>query len=428
MENQMTTAKLVPGVTMHWLQDKRYRENRLSIHLLTPLSRETITPNALLAGVLEKGSEKYPSMMDVGSKVAELYGAYFSVTAGKNGPWQDIVLSITSMAEKYTFNAEPLLAECAQFLLDTLLCPKIENGAFCKEDVLIEKKSLQEEIASEINNKRFYARKKCIEALLPGEVYALPRTGFSEDLPKITPESLYKNYQSLLRHARIEIFGVGTDEFEKLAPLFQKAFLPLSRNPVLSLESPVKKEEKKPVELVNEKMEVSQAKLVLGFETAKAINLRQEMAIRLFNLVFGGSANSKLFLHVREELSLCYYCSSSYDYYRSILLVDSGTDSQNKEQAAEAILHQLEEMKAGLFSENDLQVAKKEMMDGFKGVYDDPGRVEGFYLGGLISELGGTPKSRISMMEQVRKDELVEVAQKTHLRVLYTLDQKEAKS
>lgn len=425
MENEMKRVLLETGIAMNWLQDSRYKENRLSVHLLTPLSREYVTENALLAGVLEKGSQKYPEMADVANRFADLYGAYFSVSAGKSGPWQDVVLSITSMEESYAFSKTPLLRDCAEFLLDTLLSPKMEGVGFSQKDVEVEKKALLEDIASDINNKRFYARKKCIEILLEGEVYALPRTGFAEDLPEITAESLHNQYSALLRHARIEIFGVGTDDFETLFPLFKEAFSKIKREPVLEILLPERSVQKGSVKLQTDRMDVSQTKLVLGFNTGKAENLREELAMRLFTSIYGGSPNSKLFLHVREELGLCYYCSASYDYYASVLLVDSGTDDAEKEKASAAVLEQLDAMKSGSFTENDLMVAKKEMADGFRGVYDEPGRVEGFFLGGLLSGLGGTPENRRALMEDISADEITQVAEKIQLSAIYTLTKEE---
>ena len=73
------------------------------------------------------------------------------------------------------------------------------------------------------------------------------------------------------------------------------------------------------------------------------------VAARLMTAMFGGTPHSKLFLNVREKMSLCYYCAARYNSNKGIMTVESGVETQNIEAAKNEILNQLEEMKRGNF-------------------------------------------------------------------------------
>jgi hypothetical protein len=108
------------------------------------------------------------------------------------------------------------------------------------------------------------------------------------------------------------------------------------------------------VTYVKETAPVKQGKLVMGFRLGMKDRNDDYAAKRIMSDVFGGNPNSKLFKVVREEMSLCYYCSSRMLRAKGIMLVQSGIESFNEEKAKTAILDQLEEIKKGNFTEEDL--------------------------------------------------------------------------
>ena len=100
----------------------------------------------------------------------------------------------------------------------------------------------------------------------------------------------------------------------------------MERDPVSSF-SVLCPQAKKEVREVSEKMEVAQSKLVLGFRTGK-IQAEEKPAFKLMAAIFGGTPHSKLFLNVREKLSLCYYCAARCNINKGFLLVESGVETQ----------------------------------------------------------------------------------------------------
>ena len=63
------------------------------------------------------------------------------------------------------------------------------------------------------------------------------------------------------------------------------------------------------VRFVEEELDVSQGKLVMGFRLGECMEEPDLAALYVFNAVYGSGVSSKLFNNVRERLQLCYYAS-----------------------------------------------------------------------------------------------------------------------
>ena len=99
----------------------------------------------------------------------------------------------------------------------------------------------------------------------------------------------------------------------------------------------------------------------------------------VLNEIFGGSAASKLFLNVRERMSLCYHCSSSYHCYTGIMTVSAGIESKNREIAQNAILQQFKEIQNGNISPTELLAAKASLENSYRQIHDNPFDLQSFY-------------------------------------------------
>lgn len=86
---------------------------------------------------------------------------------------------------------------------------------------------------------------------------------------------------------------------------------------------------------------------MLGFR----VNMRPDdplaPAMRSFCDVFGGGPYSKLFMNVREKMSLCYYCSARFARQNSYIFIQCGCEEENMDKAVAEILHQLEMIRDG---------------------------------------------------------------------------------
>ena len=96
-----------------------------------------------------------------------------------------------------------------------------------------------------------------------------------------------------------------------------------------------------------EKQDVTQAKLNMGYRISVNYTHQNHYAFVVFNAIFGGMSQSKLFKVVREKNSLCYYISSSYDAFNGVMVITAGIEGKDYHQTVQLIKEQLKEMQDG---------------------------------------------------------------------------------
>ena len=84
-------------------------------------------------------------------------------------------------------------------------------------------------------------------------------------------------------------------------------------------------------------------------------------AMVLANCILGGSPFSKLFMNVREKQSLCYYCAARHDTPKNVMFVQSGVETKDLDRTEEAILKELNDMKKGNITDDEILFAKLAM-------------------------------------------------------------------
>ena len=168
-------------------------------------------------------------------------------------------------------------------------------------------------------------------------------------------------------------------------------------------------------------MELSQSKMILGFRTAVAEPDEDVMAMRLMCSVLGGTAHSKLFCNVREKLSLCYYCSSSYIRQKGIMLVESGVERENIEKAKEAILGEIKAMQNGDITDEEIKATKLSMCNAFYSACDTVGGISSYYLSQMLDGGVYTPQQACDKVNAVTKEDVIRCANKLTLDTVFTL-------
>ena len=170
-----------------------------------------------------------------------------------------------------------------------------------------------------------------------------------------------------------------------------------------------------------EQMEVSQGKLCMGFTSPVTIRDEGFVAMQLLNMIFGGGMTSKLFMHIREKLSLCYAIGSGYHGTKGIFSVSAGIDSGKKDQVQEEILKQLEACRRGEISQEELNAAKQALRASLLSTPDAPASLEGYYASAALSGLLLTPEAYITAVEQVTVEQVAEAARLLELHTVYFL-------
>ena len=350
------------GYTLTTIKTDKFKTNLISVSFQSEIDRETVTKRSLLPYVLRSATEKYPSKKEINTYLESLYGASLSTTVEKRGKTHNIKFYLSLANEKFLGNREPLLEEGVELLKEVILKPLLINDAFKKQVIEIEKRLLKEYIESIYDDKVSYALQKLVENMCQGETFSINSIGYVEDLEQINAQSLMEAYQQMLNENQVNITVVGDINHEKVHDIFKKHFDFQHRSVNLQV---IDKEDKEieEVKVTKEEQDIAQGKLNIGYRTYTRIGDEDYLPLLVFNAMFGGYAHSKLFLNVREKESLCYYCASRLDNYKGVMYVYSGIEAQNYEKALKIIDEQLKDMMSGNFTDKEINLAKKSLIN-----------------------------------------------------------------
>ncbi|MBO5415504.1 MAG: insulinase family protein [Clostridia bacterium] len=414
-----TRIKLWDSVTLSAIKTDKFKTGMLSISLAMPLTRKLTANNMLLSGVLRRGSEEFPSAALLNRRLDELYASAVEIKNVRHGKTEVLIFSADMLDNAFVSDGTDILDGVAQLLAQVLQHPLTENGHFPAETVKKEKIHVRDAIKAEMNNPKAYSRHRCTELLHKNDDDFPTLESLEADVISADELSLYEHYKNLLANASVDIFYVGSESIETVAQKIKRHFAEFGASQSRQI-SPVA-ESAGELKEVTEPFEVSQGKLVMGFRTGVCATDSEYFATVLFNEIFGGSPASKLFMNVRERLSLCYYCASSYDTYLGNLIVSSGIDVANFDTARTEILAQLDEIKQGKISEAELVAAKKSIAHWYRQMYDFPFELFAFYSTRAMLGIDASPEDYMARFEAVSVDEIVSAAKRVTLEVVYFL-------
>lgn len=415
------------GSEVHFshIPDPKFKRNLISVNFIMPLDAKTASDNAVVPYILRKGCREHPDFSRLNAELQELYGATLSAGISKVNGWQIIGVSIQGLDSRFALEKEDIAGECASLLAAVVLDPKLdEHGLFDAKDVALEKQFVIDSIEAEINDKRSYAVSKCMQLMCKGEPVAVRRYGDLEAANRITPESATAAYHSMLKTASIEISFTGCGDPASARSVFREAFAAINRDAKGFSLLPLRTSADT-VQDIAEEMELSQAKLVMGFRCGEIATDDELYAMRMCSAILGGTAFSKFFLNVREKLSLCYYCASNFDQYNRLLLVDSGIEAGNRQKAQDEILRQVKAVQAGEITDEELANTKLSVANSITRGTDSPSAMESWYLYQIMKGRSRTPEEEVAMIQNITKNQIVAAAGKITLDTIYFLSGKE---
>ncbi len=413
---------LKEGIKLHTINTDKFKTNLISIMITTKLQKEEVTKNALIPAVLRRGTVKFPTQEEINRNLEEMYGAGFDCGIDKTGDNQVLKFYIETINDKFTFNEnENILKQAIDSVFDIIFNPYLEDGCFKKEYVEQEKTNLKQIIEGKIDNKARYALDRCIEEMYKNEPFGMYKYGYIEDLEKIDEKNLFNQYQKLINEAKIDIFISGdlNENIEKIIEENQNIKKLSERDPNYQVPEIKEKEQVQEKEVI-ESMEVTQGKLIMGLD----VNLKDEnerYATIIYNSLLGGSANSKLFQNVREKASLAYTASSSYTKFKSNIFINCGIEIENYEKALEIIKEQIQNMKKGDFTEEEIENAKKGIVASIKAIDDEQDTEITYFFGQELSKNKVNLEEYKTNINKIKKDDVIEIANKVTVNTIYFL-------
>lgn len=415
----LKTIELFPGVTLRCCRDDRFKQGVLSLQFLRPMCREEATLNALLPAVLLRGTKSAPDMRAITLRLDDLYGASVGAMVRRIGDIQCTGLSCGFIDDRFALEGDAIFAPMMAFLEEILLEPVTEGEAFFPPYVQTEKQNLIWAMEAQRNDKRSYATNQMLKTMCRDDSYGIPRLGFLEDVEAITPETLYAHYRKILTTSPVHVFYVGSADPEVVAQALKPMLGKLAQNPMaLPAQTgftPNGFTEKEEI------LDVAQGKLCMGYATPMNLRHPGYAAIQVCNTILGAGMTSKLFMQVREKMSLCYDIGSGFHGSKGILLVAAGIEFEKKEIVQQEITHQLQEIIRGNVTELEMAAAKEALLSNLRATHDSPGSIEGYYASAAVSGIGMTPEVFMEKIAAVTLSDVQEAAKTLELCTVYFL-------
>lgn len=412
----LNNKRIFEGVELCTVSADGFKTACASLSFVMPLG-EKASLYALVPNVLTRSCKDYPDVTSIEKKLALLYGAEVVVDVTKSGENQILKIEVSCIDDRFSIDGESITDECLKLLFQMAFEPRLEKGVFSSDDVESEKRLLTERLVAENSDKRTYAKNRCNEIMFENELYGIHRYGTLEAIEKITPESLYEAYREMLSKGKL-LVCVSGGNFSNVEELLEQYVT--DRN--IELNETLYVEECKDVKYVKEQEAVKQGKLVMGFRMGMKGEDDNYAARRVMVDLFGGSPHSKLFTVVREKMSLCYYCSAMMFRQKGVMLVQSGIESYNEEKAKNAILQQLEDIKKGNFSDDDIASSVKSLEDGFRSVSDSAESVASWFTSQVCSNKFLYPEDFIEQFKKVTREDIIKAAQEVTLDTVFMLE------
>ena len=409
------------GIKLHEIKTDKFKTNLIAIFLTMPITKENVTKNSLLSAVLRRGSKNMPTQAQISQELEEMYGASFDCGLDKTGDNHILKFYLESVNDNFLPQTdENMLKTSIEKLLEIVFNPLVENEAFKDGYVKQEKENVKRIIEGKPDNKARYAFDRCIEEMYRDQPYGLYKYGYIEDLEKITAQDLYEYYKKMISECKIDIFVSGNiEEIGTIVNQNENVQKLQDREPNYKVNKVENKEDVQENEVIEE-MDVTQGKLTIGLDL-HLNNEEQKYDAILYNAILGGTANSKMFQEVREKASLAYTAGSSYVRYKSNIFIKCGIEIKNYEKAMEIIRKQLEDMKNGNFTDEDIENAKKGIISGIKAIDDEQDTEITYFFGQELTGSKISLEEYIEKIQKISKDDIIKVANSININTIYFL-------
>lgn len=418
-----TTKQIADGVRINFIKENKFKTNYMSINFISPLSKELAPYNSLLPSVLMRGTKNYTTQKEINKRLQFLYSGDIAARNSAFGEYHIFGFKANMLNNRFATDMD-IESETVDLLCELAFEPYLVDGIFDESYTEGEKINLIDTIEAEINDKGRYAINRLMSEMCKDEVFGISKLGSVAEVKAITNSSLYQAYTKAIREYPIEIYFVGDGDFDKITSKLVKIFSKIERKP-LTIKNPQLVYEVQNIKEITDTENVKQGKLVLGFRTGYKPEENRYHIMQLFNEIFGGAPTAKLFLNVREKMSLCYYCRSIVNQKNGIMLVSSGIEVKNKEIAKKAILEQLDAIKNGDVTSEELESAKKSLKNGYMQIYDSAESMETWAFFRSLCGISTTPMLECEKLIKTTKEEIQALASRIKLDTVYFLKGKE---
>jgi len=302
---------------------------------------------------------------------------------------------------------------------DLIFSPDVTNNEFAS----IPLESVKCQVISDIKNTKENPKKlsiqKALEKAVPKSISSIPLTGKESDILSITPANLFEEYTNILKHDYIDIFVIGDIDVDKMISEIVKyaAFNTIKTH---EIEMNVLNAPRKKAQEIEEKSDFSQSQLVYILNTLNLTEEEKRYPFIIYNLILGGgSLETKLYGHLRDEHSLCYNVLSLFQKYDNLEIIQTGIDYKNMNLAKKLIKETLHEMENSV-TDDEVNRAILAVISAINISLDRPEKIIDQYFFEYLGSIEPMDV-RIEKFKKVTKEEVMKIAKKVKLNTIYVL-------
>ncbi|MCL6515464.1 pitrilysin family protein [Alicyclobacillus sp.] len=414
---------------VHTLPTDQFRTRHLVAKLVTPISRPSVTPTALLPYLWLEGTRSYPSALAITRRTDDLFGAVLRSGIGKRADRHIAEVYLSVPEEGRLEGAAGVFEEGLRLMLEAVTDPLVEGDGFAKGHVERERGLHRRRIESVFDDKIAWAMERALAEALAGLPEGLPRLGYAEDLDAVTPDGLYAAHRRFLQEAEVHLYAIGAfGDPSALAERLLTAWSSAIRQAGVdgadrSASGPV---EPVPVrggepKRVVDAQPVQQGKLNLVYRTGIPYRADEYPALLVANGILGGFPHSKLFQNVREKASLAYYASSRVDALSGLVLIQTGIDPVHRDRAEAIIVEQVRALQQGEVTDDELSFTKRGLVNQYRQSLDVPAAVADIHFGGVLAGRVRAMDELMDAILAVERQDVVAAANRLQLDTVYFL-------
>ena len=404
-----------PGYNLHIIKNKDFKTIFVKIVFWEKLKKDELTLRNMLIHSLLFSSKNYKCQRQLKQKEEDLYGTNIGGGNYRKGTHIYSEFTISIIEEKYA--EKGLVKDSLEFFFDVLLNPNVENGVFDKKSFEIVYEKIKTDIISEKESPFYHSFLEYKRLLGENKPFSFPVEGNIEDLEKITPVNLYEYYNSFFKTNNIDIFVIGNVDFDDIDRTISSLFNPTSRETVLN--ELCITYEKNYSEVVKDS-QFNQSRLVMGGSLKSLSDYEVKYPALVYNIILGNSPNSKLFKNVREKNSYAYSISSSFNRLDGLFCVYAGISDVNYDATKREVIKEMEAMRKGKFTNQDIKNAKEVLISLLREVSDYQFAILDNYFNVLYMDSDDIDE-KISNIKKITKEDIMKVANKLEIDTVFLL-------
>ena len=410
--------KEMNAYNIHIIKTDKFKTVTLEIDFLRKIRKEETTIRNFLSEIILQSSKKYNTKRLLSLKSKELYDANITSSCTRIGAYTNMSFAINFLQQEYT--EDDMQDKTIDFFFDTIFNPNVEDGKFDKHSFDVAKDVIATEIKSIKDNLTKYSLIRMLEILDSTKPFSFNGYGYIEDLEKITSKNLYEYYEDVIKSDKVDIFVVGNVDIDKtIEDIMSKVHIKTIKKKIDSVRIEHKKIRSR-LKKVTEKERITQSKLNIGCLIKDLSEDELNYTLKIYNEILGGGTESKLFMNVREKNSLCYYINSCVNTYDNLMFIYAGINKNDFDKTLKLIKNEMNKMKSGKFSEEDVLIAKKAMETSINTIYDSPVRIINMYYANELAN-SDTIEEKLKKVKNVTFDDVVNVANKIKIDTVYLM-------